>query len=87
MFNINEEFENRLSEFYGSPYAITVDCCTHALELCLRYKQITQSTCPSQTYVSIPFTFEKLGIKWNFDPTPWRDYYYLGNTNIIAAAV
>jgi hypothetical protein len=37
--------------------------------------------------VSLPFTFEKLGIKWAFEEVKWQDYYYLGNTNIIDAAV
>jgi dTDP-4-amino-4,6-dideoxygalactose transaminase len=87
MFRTNELFEKRLGDFYGSPYVISVDCCTHALELCLRYQQIKYSTCPTRTYISIPFTFEKLGIDWQFTPGPWYDYYYLGNTNIIDAAV
>jgi len=34
------EFENRIADFYGSPYAVAIDCCTHALELVLRLKNI-----------------------------------------------
>ena len=36
-FKVVETLENRLAKFFGAPYAIAVDCCTHGLELCLRY--------------------------------------------------
>jgi dTDP-4-amino-4,6-dideoxygalactose transaminase len=81
------KFEEEISNFFGCPYAVAVDCCTHAIELCLRYKQVLAATCPSNTYISIPFTFKKLGIKWAFENIEWKDYYFLGNTNIIDAAV
>jgi dTDP-4-amino-4,6-dideoxygalactose transaminase len=32
-------------------------------------------------------TLEKLGIAWKFTDTYWKDYYRIGNTNIIDAAV
>ena len=32
-----QEFENAIAKFFGAPYAVAVDCCTHGLELCLRY--------------------------------------------------
>jgi dTDP-4-amino-4,6-dideoxygalactose transaminase len=87
MFNKIEEFEKTIARFYGSPYAVAVDCCTHAIELCLRYKQVMSTTCPAHTYISIPFTFEKLGINWSFENSEWQQYYFLGNTNIVDAAV
>ena len=36
-FEIIKKFENGIAEFYGAPYAVGVDSCTHAIELCLRY--------------------------------------------------
>ena len=30
------ELEEQISNFFGSPYAVAVDCCTHGIELCLR---------------------------------------------------
>lgn len=30
-------FEQRVCDFTGAKYAISTDCCTHALELALRY--------------------------------------------------
>ena len=87
MFELVTEFENRLAEFFGAPYAVATDCCTHALELCLRYKKIRSTSCPVRTYVSVPMTFKKLGISWEWQDLNWQEYYHLSNTNIIDAAV
>lgn len=81
------EFETQIADFYQAPYAVATDCCTHAIELCLRYLKIKETSCPTHTYISIPFTFEKLGIDWKFRDEQWYDYYYLGNTPIVDAAV
>lgn len=82
-----QHFENVIKYFYGAPYAVAVDCCTHAIELCLRLTQPVAVTCPNHTYLSVPMTFQKLGMQWSFYDTYWRDYYHIGNTNIIDAAV
>ena len=63
-FQKNEQFEKKISKFYGSKFAVSTDCCTHAIELCLRLKKPKKVTCPNHTYLSIPMTFEKLKIKW-----------------------
>lgn len=81
------EFEKLIANFYNAPYAVAVDCCTHAIELCLRLTKPNQVTCPTHTYLSIPMTFEKLNLKWEFVDNDWNDYYYIGHTNIIDAAV
>jgi dTDP-4-amino-4,6-dideoxygalactose transaminase len=86
-FDTISEFEEKISNFYGSKYGVAVDCCTHAIELCLRYKQIKHYTVPKRTYISIPFLANKLGIEFSWREEDWKDYYYLGGTNIIDAAV
>lgn len=86
-FSAVHNFEQTIAEYFGAPYAVAVDCCTHGLELCLRLQKISQTSCPKNTYLSIPFTFEKLGLTWSFRDEQWADYYYLGDTNIIDAAV
>ena len=35
-FEIVNEFENNIKNFFGAPYAVSVDSCTHGIELCLR---------------------------------------------------
>ena len=87
MFEYVKKFENELASFYGSPYAVATDCCTHAIELCLRYLKPNKIEIPQNTYISIPFTCEKLGINWNFSSEKWEDFYYLKGTNIIDGAV
>ena len=62
------QFEQDLAEFTGAPYAIMTDCCTHAIELCLRHDRITECTFTPYTYISIPMTMHKLGIKYHYYP-------------------
>ena len=86
-FDNVERFESEVARFYNAPYAVATDCCTHAIELCLRYTKAQNLVLPSRTYLSVPFTLEKLGLDWVFEDEEWQDYYYLGNTNIIDAAI
>jgi len=86
-FEVVSEFEKKVAEFFGSPYAIAVDSCTHGIELCLRYGKFSKITVPTRTYISIPFLSNKLNIEMEWSEEEWSDYYYLGNTNIIDAAV
>lgn len=81
------EFEELIAGYYGSKYAVATDCCTHAIELCLRLYKPESVFCPNRTYLSIPMTFEKLGLSWKFENVGWEDYYYIGNTHIVDAAV
>ena len=85
-----EQFEKEIADFYNAPYAVATDSCTHAIELCLRYKQPApgiELSVPARTYISIPFTCIKLDLLWNFVDQVWQNYYYIGGTNIIDAAV
>tara|TARA_R100001443_G_scaffold70747_1_gene79075 strand:+ start:6817 stop:7407 length:591 start_codon:yes stop_codon:yes gene_type:complete len=86
-FEIIKRFEDEVAKFYGSPYAVAVDCCTHGIELCLRLQNIKHYTVPKRTYLSVPFLANKLGISFDWRDEEWQDYYYLGGTNIIDAAV
>lgn len=86
-FQVVNEFENAIAKFYGAPYAVAVDCCTHAIELCLRYKKVKKMTIPKHTYLSIAFLGDKIGIEWDWKEDNWKNYYYIGGTNIIDAAV
>ena len=81
------DFEQLIADYYGAKYAIATDCCTHAIELCLRLQDVRTATTPKNTYLSVPMTFEKLAIDWKFTDTYWKDHYRIGNTNIIDAAV
>jgi dTDP-4-amino-4,6-dideoxygalactose transaminase len=86
-FEVISQFEKQIADFFAAPYAVAVDCCTHGLELCLRHQNIDSITVPKRTYISVPFLAKKLGIELKWKEESWVDYYYLGNTNIIDAAV
>lgn len=85
-FNVVADFENKIAEFFGAPYAIAVDSCTHGIELCLRYTNSHKIVCPKRTYLSVPFLAKKLCIELEWKEQDWTDYYYL-TPNIIDAAV
>ena len=68
MFEKIKQFEEALAEYTGAPYAIMTDCCTHAIEMCLRYDRIDQCSFTPYTYLSIPMTMHKLGIKYEYYP-------------------
>lgn len=76
-FNTVKLFENKIAEFFGAPYAIAVDSCTHGIELCLRYKGIKEINVPKRTYLSIAMLADKLNIKRNWINAQWQDYYCL----------
>jgi len=86
-FEAVAEFERKIAEFFDAPIALAVDCCTHGLELCLRQQDIKTFSVPTQTYISIPLLANKIGIELEWREENWLDYYYLGGTNIIDAAV
>ena len=76
------EFESALAKFTGAPYAVMTDCCTHAIELCLRYDKIQRVAFPAHTYLSIPMTMHKLGITYNYTDKLWTGEYQFIGTRI-----
>ena len=86
-FELVTKLEDKVASFFGAPYAIATDSCTHAVELCLRYEDPYEVTFPTHTYPSIPFLGHKLGLRWTWKEEEWVDYYQIGNTNVYDAAV
>lgn len=85
-FEIIEKFESEVAKFYGAPFAVAFDSCTHGIEVVLRYLGIEKIQVPKRTYLSIPFLANKLNIELEWKDEAWQDYYYLAN-NVIDAAV
>tara|TARA_B100000287_G_scaffold9255_1_gene9134 strand:- start:37 stop:633 length:597 start_codon:yes stop_codon:yes gene_type:complete len=86
-FKVVSDFENEIAHWFGAPYGVAVDCCTHGIELCLRYNDVQTIEVPKRTYLSVPFLADKLGIKLKWKDETWVDYYKIGGTNIYDAAV
>ena len=85
MFDDILKFEQALAEYTGAPYAIMTDCCTHAIELCMRYDRVEFCAFTPYTYLSIPMLMHKLGIKYVYeetDPAQWLGEYRFRKTRI-----
>ena len=76
------QFEKLLAKKTGAPYAVMTDCCTHAIELCLRYKKVKRVQFTAYTYLSIPMTMHKLGIEYELVPEKWTGEYRFYGTDI-----
>lgn len=79
------QFERELARFTGAPYAIMTDCCTHAIELCMRYDRVEFCAFTPFTYISVPMLMHKLGIKYVYeagDPEQWVGEYQFRKTRI-----
>ena len=74
--------EKALALFTGAPYVVATDCCTHAIELCLRHDNIKKLSSSCYTYLSVPMTFVKLGIKFTLTDEKWLGEYNLKGTRI-----
>jgi len=76
-FDTITDFEKQIAKFFGAPYAIAVDSCTHGVELALRYTNADYIRVPNHTYLSIPFLANKLNIDLFWKDEQWVNYYYL----------
>lgn len=93
---ITEEFENKLSEYTGSPFAICVDNQSNALFLALTYYKLKNNLkdltvdIPQRTYPSVPCEIIHTGSKVNFIPsesTTLKGAYQLSPTNVWDSAL
>jgi len=87
-------FEQKVADFAGARYAVAVDCCTHAIELSLRYilhtgqvNKVDPIILPENTYVSIPQTILRLFVNYHTEFNEWSGIYRLKGTNVIDGAV
>ena len=82
MFDKIFEFEQALAEYTGAPYAVMTDCCTHAIEMCMRFDKVKRVQFPAYTYLSIPMTMHKLGITYGLLDQKWTGEYQFNGTRI-----
>ena len=82
MFDRIKQFETQLAAYAGAPYAIMTDCCTHAIELCLRYDRIRSCSFTAYTYLSIAMLMHKLDIRYSLEDEQWTGEYHFYDTRI-----
>lgn len=80
-------FESKIAKFSGSKYAVSVDCCSNGLFLCMKYIQSISNeklkiTIPNRTYVSVPMQISHAGFDVNYEELEWSGIYQLKGTNI-----
>lgn len=77
------KFEQELGAFTGAPFVVMTDCCTHAIELCLRYTHPHKIVrIPARTYISVPMTLRKLDIEYIYEDEDWIGEYQIKETNV-----
>lgn len=87
-------FEKKIAQFGGSAYAITTDCCTHALELSLRWQLHKgeiglddEIILPAHTYVSVYWMLKQIGFSdVRLIDINWYGKYLINGTNVYDAA-
>lgn len=81
-------FEKTIAEYAGSKYAVTVDNCTNALFLCLKYLEADETvTIPSKTWISVPCTIKHANCNVEFEDIEWSGIYQLKPYPIYDGAV
>ena len=96
-YKVVQLFEEEVADYTNAPYAISVDNCTNAIFLCLKYlkhkfslKNETEVTIPSKTYLSVPQSIIHAGFSPVFDTKEetnnWKGIYYLNPLPIIDSA-
>lgn len=92
--DIVDIFERKVADYWGAKYAVSVDCCSHAIFLSLMYSRRgnliqkgSKITIPKHTYVSVPMQIIHAGMKVKFKDIKWMGYYELFPTRVIDAAV
>jgi dTDP-4-amino-4,6-dideoxygalactose transaminase len=89
-YQVIKDFEQKVSEYTNAPYAIAVDSCASALQLCCEYhfKDINNPVVeiPKHTYISVPQAIIHAGGKIRFSDTKWTGCYRLLPYNIYDSA-
>ena len=81
-FSKIKDFELALAEYTGAPFAVMTDCCTHAIELCLRIEKPKLVSFTALTYLSVPMTMHKLGIEYEMYDAFWIGEYPIAGTRV-----
>lgn len=68
-YRILSDFEQRVADYCGAPYAVSIDNATNALFLCMKYLKLEgqEITIPARTFMSVPCAIAYSGNKIKFD--------------------
>ena len=68
-YRVVQIFEEEIAHYTGAPYAVSIDCATNALFLCMKYLKLEDEeiTIPARTFMSVPCTIIHAGNKVKFN--------------------
>jgi len=96
IYKITEEFEEKLGQYTGAKYVVTVDNMSNGLFLALYYENKVKNrteeviTIPSRTYPSVPCEIIHAGLKVDFEPIEGKTIkgaYQLKGSNVWDSAL
>jgi len=92
VYKVTEEFEQKIADYTGAKYAITINNASNALFLCMMYENVKgeEITIPNRTYPSVPCEIIHAGGKVNFENIEGNSItgaYQLKPTNIYDSAL
>lgn len=96
VYDITNEFEEKLAHYTGAKYVVTLDNMSNALFLALYYENVVMNrtldtiTIPSRTYPSVPCEVIHAGLKVNFEPVKGKTItgaYQMKGSNVYDSAL
>lgn len=97
VYKITEDFEEKLADYTGAKYAVTVDNASNAIFLALYYENYVVGrietetiSIPARTYPSVPCEIIHAGLKVDFEPVEGNTItgaYQLKGTNVWDSAL
>ena len=81
-FKYIDLFEQEIATYTGAPYAVVTDCCTHAIELAMRYDKVKSCSFSAYTYLSVLMVFHHLDISYTLTDDQWHNFYDFDQTRI-----
>ena len=85
-YKVTQDFEKALCEYTGAKYAVAVNSCTAALQLCIEWNMPGQGMSyveiPRRTYVSVANAIIRAGYSVRFRDERWRGAYKLEPINV-----
>ena len=87
-WDVVDFFEKKIAAFFGSKFAVSTDCCSHAIFLCLKLINEPKKTIylPENTYISVAVSVNLAGYKFKFKKISWKNLYQLEPFNIFDSA-
>lgn len=85
-YQVVRDFEAAVAEYTGAPYVVTVNSCTMALFLCLKYFEVENVEIPKRTYISVPMSILHAGGRIAWRDEDWRGAYRLEPYPIVDSA-